>query len=81
MISDMSKMPELQSRHLSPNVFYQNQTDYEACNYITNTTGTTCRAGSAYQSEAPAITFSFTWFRVALSLVSNAVFCVLLLFT
>ena len=38
-----------------------NQTIYRICYHISNTTGATCGAGSAYPSGAPEITPSFWW--------------------
>ena len=48
------------------------------CNNMSNTTGATCGAGSAYPFRAHVITPSFGGYRVAYSFVFYVVSCVLL---
>ena len=61
------------------NVTYRIKTIYRICYHISNTTGATCGAESAYPSGAPEITPSFFGgVRVVYSLVFYVVSCVLL---
>ena len=43
------------------NVTYRIKTIYQICYNMSNTTGATCGAGSAYPSRAPEIPPSFWW--------------------
>ena len=69
-------------RNYNPLPFHEcdlpNSTIYRICNHISNTTGATCGAGSAYPSGAPEITLSFWWGSCCLFFSFLCCSCVLL---